>query len=596
MSIPSNLCLKCFKPNNGQSVCPNCGWSYKQNEEPYLKNGTILQNRYIVGVLLKTNGEGALYSGWDNIMNSPVSIREFFPNNLCVRNNVDNSIRVIGGCEKPFNDYMHDFLELSRMLIKLRDIPAIVPVYDNFETNNTAYSITELVSGPTFANVMTRHEPLTFKQARSLFMPIINAVAALHAAGVCHYSINPENLIVDTEGRLRLTNFSIAAVNSAGTYLEPQIFEGYSAVEQYKSGSPLGTYTDVYSLAATMYFAMSGTPVMPVLSRINNEALAIPSEISQQLTPYAISALVKALKVHPETRTRSVDRFKQELTASSAVSGVVREYEHEQEQAAISNAAAIKAQSMEEMSYDEDNYEKPAKNKNMLGMIIVSSILGALLLIAIIVIFVMWNSNRNDDAITSSEPVSFTSIEESMPPVSVPETSQIVGGYAIPTAILGADYKAVINSSQWSYMNIQVDSYAFSDSYAEGQIMSVEPEVETIIQEGEIVYVTVSLGSESRTLPNVVGKQGYNAAAELSQLGFTVKIEETSNTTKDFGTVVSVNLTEGKKYSYGTLVTLTISTYVPPVSTTPSSTPTPPVSNEPASEPTPPESSTPVVE
>lgn len=596
MSIPSNLCLKCFKSNNGQSVCPNCGWSYKQNEEPYLKNGTILQNRYIVGVLLKTNGEGALYSGWDNIMNSPVSIREFFPNNLCVRNSVDNSIRVIGGCEKPFNDYMHDFLELSRMLIKLRDIPAIVPVYDNFEANNTAYSITELVSGPTFANVMTHHEPLTFKQARSLFMPIINAVAALHAAGVCHYSINPENLIVDTEGRLRLTNFSIAAVNSAGTYLEPQIFEGYSAVEQYKAGSPLGTYTDVYSLAATMYFAMSGTPVMPVLSRINNEGLAIPSEISQQLTPYAISALVKALKVHPETRTRSVDRFKQELTASSAVSGVVREYEHEQEQAAISNAAAIKAQSMEEMSYDEDSYEKPAKNKNMLGMIIVSSILGVLLLIAIIVIFVMWSSNRNnDDAISSSEPVSFTSIEESLPPVSIPETSQIVGGYAVPTAILGADYKAVINSSQWSYMNIQVDSYAFSDSYAEGQIMSVEPEVETIIQEGDIVYVTVSLGSESRTLPTVVGKQGYNAAAELSQLGFNVKIEETSNTTKDFGTVVSVNLTEGKKYSYGTWVTLTVSTYVPPA-TTPSSTPTPPTSNDPTSEPTPPESSTPVAE
>ena len=364
MSIPNNLCARCMKPDEGFSQCPHCGYTPQQNPEPFLPVGTGIQERYTVGCLLLANGDGASYSGWDNKMNAPVQIREFFPVNISARNTGDNSLRIINGCETAFYEYYKDFIGMARMLAKLRDIPMLVPIYDIFETNGTVYCVGELVDGCTLSEALERHSrPLEWKQVRTLFVPVINGLAALHAAGINHYAVNPDNLILDASGKLRLTNFSIEAANSSGTYLNPQIFDGYSALEQYRSDGRLGHHTDVYGLASTIYTALTGTVLPDVLQRMNNETLNFPLEVSSQLPPNVLSALNKALKVHPEMRTNSVDVFKQELTSSTAVNGVVKEYEKEQAQ--LDRESARRRMVEEEQDYYD---ESPVGRKSNIGL------------------------------------------------------------------------------------------------------------------------------------------------------------------------------------------------------------------------------------
>lgn len=555
MSIPNNLCLRCMKPGDGTSKCPHCGWVKTENVDPYLKLNTILQQRYVVGCLLLANGEGATYSGWDSVMNAPVQIREFMPVNIAVRNSTDNSIRAIAGCEKPFNDYYNDFLNMARMLAKLRDIPALIPVYDIFETNNTVYYISENVPSVPLARVLAQHKPLDWKQARSLFMPIINALAALHAAGINHYAVNPSNILVDNEGRLRLTNFSIAAANAAGTYLNPQIYEGYSAIEQYKAGTPLGHYTDVYGLAATIYSAMAGEAPEDSLKRIGHEALAIPEFFTEEVPPNVLAALNKALKVHPETRTRTVDKFKQELTLSNAVSGVVKEYEQEQ---ALADSQKINNVKSGEDAENPDGEEEEGKEKLSRSTIVLISVAGALgLLLIIAVIFVIFQLTGNGNS-SSSLPQSNISQLSSQSSIS---SSPVSGQYAVPPALIGALYDTISDNDDLRYMNIQLQGFAFSDDVEEGRIISVSPDVETVINEGDTVYVTVSLGPQKREVPDVVGLQGYEAASLLSQAGFKVLVEEKDDGKTPKGEVISVDPEEGGEYDYGSTVTIVVSTY-----------------------------------
>ena len=110
-------------------------------------------------------------------------------------------------------------------------------------------------------------------------------------------------------------------------------------------------------------------------------------------------------------------------------------------------------------------------------------------------------------------------------------------------------------------MNIQLQGFAFSDDVEEGRIISVSPDVETVINEGDTVYVTVSLGPQKREVPDVVGLQGYEAASLLSQAGFKVLVEEKDDGKTPKGEVISVDPEEGGEYDYGSTVTIVVSTY-----------------------------------
>ena len=112
-----------MQPNNGNAVCPHCGYQEHPQQPPLLPLRTLLQDRYVVGTVLSENGEGASYIGWDKVLNSSVVIREFMPTTIAPRTG-ELQVVPMNGSEALFDALRREFIGLSRSLARMRDIPA----------------------------------------------------------------------------------------------------------------------------------------------------------------------------------------------------------------------------------------------------------------------------------------------------------------------------------------------------------------------------------------------------------------------------------------------------------------------------------------
>ena len=141
----SQLCFGCMKENNGEKICPYCGFD-KDTEQslPHLPLGTKLQNEnYIVGKKISSSAEGVKYIGYSNTMHSPVIINEFMPAGIAGRVKGKNNIIVRSDYEKRYDELHQEFLKYYRNIARFRDVKAITPIFDIFSENNTSYTVEE---------------------------------------------------------------------------------------------------------------------------------------------------------------------------------------------------------------------------------------------------------------------------------------------------------------------------------------------------------------------------------------------------------------------------------------------------------------------
>ena len=200
----SEICLGCMVENNGEDICPNCGFD-KHSEQlpPYLPLRTVLQNRYIVGKVVYNNTECTKYMGYDKFENTPVMIREFFPYGLCTRTSASLEAVVQPEKQDLYKKLENDFLQVHRNVARFKELSAIVAIYDIFHEDNTAYVIEET------EEVIPLHEyiersggTLEWDTARPLFMPLLSALSKIHQSGLAHYGIAPENLVITPSGKM----------------------------------------------------------------------------------------------------------------------------------------------------------------------------------------------------------------------------------------------------------------------------------------------------------------------------------------------------------------------------------------------------------
>ena len=136
------------KYDAGLSVCPSCGYDENTPHDPqYIAPGTILHDRYLVGILLEYNGEGASYEGLDISTGCRVMIREYMPINLCTRVKNKAVISVNYNNLAKYKAFMAEYTELNKSLARLRNNSNITPVLDMFAENNTTYTVFEHIEG-----------------------------------------------------------------------------------------------------------------------------------------------------------------------------------------------------------------------------------------------------------------------------------------------------------------------------------------------------------------------------------------------------------------------------------------------------------------
>lgn len=539
-----NLCLNCMSDMTGKEICPHCGWS---SDRPQMKHalplGTLLQKRYVVGCAKKSNGEGILYIGFDNVLHIPVELHELFPQTICERTQEGRDVRVIGGSELNFSECLAAFLNYARSVAHLRGLSAIVQIYDIFEENHTAYTVSEWNDSITLRYFIGRSGgSIGWNSARQIFMPVLSALSTMHASGVGHLGISPDTLTIMKDGKMRLGSFCIPAVRQMDTDLKPDMVSGCAAIEQYVMDYTPNEATDVYGFAASLFFALTGTLPPDALKRRTDARLLIPTNILRSLPPHVVTALANALQVSPDKRTPTFERFRADLSALPAVTAAIEE---SRKFAKIRPPVPAAAQ----------------KKKEVPGYVFVLvSCLSMLVILTAVGVF--WISRKGGQELMTDGTAASAPVSSGVLSAEASEQFSKADQIAVPN-LVGQNFEKLTASSQADEnqeYQILCGSRQFSDTVAEGFIISQQPAFGGTMTRGTAVVVVVSEGAAVRTLPAVAGLSIPDASAAVTSAGFVpTKAEEYSDTVPNQQVIGYRGVQEGSQMAYGSKVVLLVS-------------------------------------
>jgi len=261
-----------------------------------LSVGQILNNRYRITAVLGQGGAGAVYQAWDVNLNTPVVVKE----------NLDGSPQAI-----------QQFSLEARQLAVLRH-PNLPYVIDHYTLpGQGSYLVMEFVEGQDLQGMLRYSgRGLPEQQVLRWFEQLCDAVAYLHSQSppVIHRDIKPANIKITPNVQAKLVDYGIARnIDSArrSTVVAGSMGQGFSAPELFSGlASPR---SDIYSLGASLYAALTGQNPVDGVQRQMGQALPFPRQLNPAITPRTESAILQALEPDPSRRFGAVEEFKTAL-------------------------------------------------------------------------------------------------------------------------------------------------------------------------------------------------------------------------------------------------------------------------------------------
>lgn len=240
-----------------------------------LAKGTVLNDRYVLGGVIGNGGFGIIYLAYDTECERKVAIKEYFPFGLAVRIPDRVTIDAISfRQEKDFQKGRERFFNESELLLKLGGSIDAVKVYDVFTENGTAYYAMEYVEGLTIAQYTKIYGKITSGQALFAATKISSAFTFIHDQNIIHRDLSPDNIMITEDGNVRIVDFGNARPfsyddeNSLTVALKP----GYAPLEQYQHYGSQGPWTDIYSLGAVLYYALTLDNPQDPMTRIEDDS------------------------------------------------------------------------------------------------------------------------------------------------------------------------------------------------------------------------------------------------------------------------------------------------------------------------------------
>jgi serine/threonine protein kinase len=267
-------------------------------------------------------GEGGfsiVYLAWDHSLERKVALKEYMPASLAAR---VGDTRVDARSERhrdTFEAGLKSFINEAKLLA-LFDHPSLVKVYRFWEANGTAYMVMPFYEGLTVKEtVRALQAPPDEAWLLGLLTPLTEALMVLHAEHCYHRDIAPDNVILLAgSGKPLLLDFGAArrVIGDMTESLTVILKPGYAPIEQYGEvpGMKQGPWTDVYALAALVYWAVAGKTPPPSVSRMLNDSYVPLAEVAAgRYRNEFLRAIDLALTVLPERRTRSIEALRRDL-------------------------------------------------------------------------------------------------------------------------------------------------------------------------------------------------------------------------------------------------------------------------------------------
>ena len=306
-------CMACKADE--QEACPVCGFIERDfvPEKHHLPPRTILKGQYLVGCALGEGGFGITYIGWDLFLHIPVAIKEYFPSGVVIRDQGQCTVSVFAGKdEQSFLKGRESFFREAQKVARFDNNPGVVSVKNCFIENGTAYIIMEYISGINLGVYASkRGGKLGFEETLRLLETPIRTLNALHGASTYHRDISPENLMLSKTGTVKLIDFGSAMESDSEKKTRVlMVRSGYSPVEMYSTNGKDGSYSDVYSMAATIYKLITGVTPPAATERLDADPLVRPTMLGvKDITTTQENALMRGLTVQQKDRYQTMAEF-----------------------------------------------------------------------------------------------------------------------------------------------------------------------------------------------------------------------------------------------------------------------------------------------
>lgn len=273
-----------------------------------LAPGQVVHNRYRVVTLLSKGGMGAVYEALDTTLGVRCALKEMVP--------------YPGTSPAVLPQLREQFLQEARVLAELRH-PNLPRVTDHFEEEGSVYLVMDYVYGKRLDEIVTQKGRLSEEEVLGWARQLMEALTYCHEHGVIHRDIKPQNVVITSLGRVTLVDFGLAKLLDPDAPHTRTVVRGlgtpeYAPPEQYdaKKGST-DVRTDIYSLGASLYHALSGEPPPTVTERVVDPECLVPlNQHRDDISKATERAIMKAMSLRPSQRFQSIAEMHEVLLGS----------------------------------------------------------------------------------------------------------------------------------------------------------------------------------------------------------------------------------------------------------------------------------------
>jgi serine/threonine-protein kinase len=477
----------------------------------------MLANRYEIINKVGNGGMATVYRAKDNVLNRFVAVK-------ILRDEFTTDQEFI----KRFEVEAQSAASITH--------PNIVSVYDVGVEGNLYFIVMELVQGKTLKEIIVKEGgPLPWKWSINIAIQIASALEIAHKHNIIHRDIKPHNIIITEDGVAKVTDFGIAKAvsNSTITAFGSTIGSVHYFSPEHAKGGVTDAKSDLYSLGVVMYEMLTGrlpfdadTPVSVALKHMQEDPQE-PIEINPKIPSAVNDIIMKALRKDANLRYPNSTAMLKDLNRALK----------EPDGDFVDNEDYVDSPT-QRISTVYDEKEKKQDNK-FIAFIkrhkALSSIVGLILLFLL--------SFGGTWAV--SEYVSPKAIIPDFQGVQLEEAQKEIEN-------LNAENSKIV-------LTIEVKEEQYSEEFAEGYIISQDPEGETKVKQDTTIFVIVSKGIETVQVPKVAGMEQSEAQKTLEDLGLKVEIEEQENKKVEAGYVIEQSIKEGEEVTTGETIKLTVS-------------------------------------
>jgi serine/threonine protein kinase len=316
MPLPIDpICLSCGASNlPNASVCRVCGAPLEVQE--FLPAKTRV-GHFEIEKVLGRGGFGITYKAQDVTSGTTVALKELMPEGMASRG-ANGAVNIHTNQVADFEEIKTKFIAEAQLLRKITDA-ASAKFVDLVAQNQTLYMAMDFVEGVTLESRIARGSLLSIKETRSILRDVLGVLEEMHLLNILHRDIKPANIILQPGGA-KLIDFGSGLrfqKNKTIRVTSRVLTPAYAPLELYGQNIRLSPAADLYSLAATMYEAMTGIRIPSALERANGAKLQSLSSLEPSAPEGLVNAIDKALEIRVDARPKSVQEFRKLLDVSS---------------------------------------------------------------------------------------------------------------------------------------------------------------------------------------------------------------------------------------------------------------------------------------